>query len=100
MAANQAAKFASAIFVSLLAGAPITINTSSFALAAGDCQTEPGTETRQDQHWYYHIERGTGRHCWYLREGGESTEQATPSEGTAAALQKSKAAVRGSIPDA
>jgi hypothetical protein len=100
MAANQAAKFASAIIVSLLAGAPITIITSSFAHAAGDCQTEPGSETRQGQHWYYHIERGTGHHCWYLREGGESAEQATPSEDTAAALQRSETAVRGSIADA
>jgi uncharacterized protein with beta-barrel porin domain len=40
--ANRIAKFASAIFVSLLAGAPITIITSSFAHAAGDCQTETG----------------------------------------------------------
>jgi hypothetical protein len=100
MAANQAAKFALAIIASLLAGPPITIITSSFAHAAGDCQTEPGSETRQGQHWYYHIERGTGRHCWYLREGDESPEQATPSEGTAAVLQRSETAVRGSIADA
>jgi len=100
MAANQAAKFASAIIASLLAGPPITIITSSFAHAAGDCQTEPGSETRQGQHWYYHIERGTGRHCWYLREGDGSAEQATPSEGTAAVLQRSETSVRGSIADA
>src|SRR5258708_2962689 len=48
--ANRIAKFASAIFPSLLAGATITIITSSFAHAAGDCQTEPGSETRQGQH--------------------------------------------------
>jgi hypothetical protein len=54
--ANRIAKFASAIFASLLAGAPITIITSSFAHAAGDCQTKPGSETRQGQHWYYRIE--------------------------------------------
>jgi hypothetical protein len=98
--ANQTAKFASAIFASLLAGAPIAIITSSFAHAAGDCQTEPGSETRQGQHWYYRIEHGTRRHCWYLREGGESAEQATQSEGTAVASQRNKTAVRGSIADA
>jgi len=81
--ANRIAKFASAIFVSLLAGAPITIITSSFAHAAGDCQTEPGSETRQGQHWYYRIEHGTKRHCWYLRAEGERAEQATSSEDTA-----------------
>ena len=84
--ANRIAKFASAIFASLLAGAPITIitsSTSSFTHAASDCQTEPGSETRQGQHWYYRIEHGTKRHCWYLREEGERAEQATSSEDTA-----------------
>src|SRR5260221_6678841 len=94
------AKFASAIFASLLAGAPITIITSSFAHAAGDCQTEPGSETRQGQHWYYRIEHSTKRHCWYLREEGERAEQATSSEGAAAASRRNETAVRGSIADA
>jgi hypothetical protein len=98
--ADQTAKVASAIFASLLVGAPITINTSSFVHAAGDCQTEPGGEARRGQHWYYRIEHGTKRHCWYLREEGEGAEQATSSEGTAAASPRNEAAVRGSIADA
>ena len=97
--ATRIAKFASAIFASLLAGAPITI-IISFAHAAGDCQTEPGSETRQGQHWYYRIEHGTKRHCWYLREEGERAGQATSSEGTAAASRRNETAVRGSIADA
>src|SRR5260370_25185723 len=98
--ANRIAKFASAIFASLLAGAPITIITSSFTHAASDCQTEAGRETRQGQHWYYRIEHGTKRHCWYLREEGERDEQAASSEGSAAPSQKNETAVRGSIADA
>jgi hypothetical protein len=98
--ANRTAKFASAVFAGLLAGVPITIVPSSFARAAGDCQTEPGSESRQGQHWYYRIERGTGRHCWYLREEGEKAEQPTSSEGTAAASQRNETAVRSSIADA
>jgi hypothetical protein len=97
---NRTAKIGSAIFASLLAGAPITIITSGSAHAADDCQTEPGSEMRQGQHWYYRIERGTKRHCWYLREEGERAEQATSSEGAAAASQRSETAVRGSIADA
>src|ERR1035437_5526988 len=97
--ANRTAKFALAIFASLLAGAPITIITSSFAHAAGDCQTEPGSETRQGQHWYYRIEHGTKRHCWYLREEGERAEQATSYEGTATASQRNETAVSAPIPD-
>src|SRR5258708_16534167 len=95
--ATRIAKFASAIFASLLAGATITIITSSFAHAAGDCQTEPGSETRQGQHWYYRIEHGTKRHCWYLREEGERDEQAASSEASAAPSQKNETAARGSL---
>src|SRR5258708_25806608 len=97
--ANRIAKIGSAIFASLLAGAPIAIIASSFAHAAGDCQTEPGSETREGQHWYYRIEHGTKRHCWYLREEGERAEQATSIEGTAAASQRNETATRGSIAD-
>jgi hypothetical protein len=98
--ANRSAKFASAVFAGLLAGVPITVVPSSFARAAGDCQTEPGSESRQGQHWYYRIERGTNRHCWHLREEGERAEQPTSSEGTAAASQRNETAVRSSIADA
>jgi hypothetical protein len=98
--ANRTAKFASAVFAGLLAGIPIAIVTSSFARAAGDCQTEPGSETRQGQHWHYRTERGTKRQCWYLREEGERAEQPTSSEGTAAASQRNETAVRSSISDA
>src|SRR3989442_181393 len=97
--ASRIAKFASAIFASLLAGAPITIITSSFTHAASDCQTEPGS-ARQGQHWYYRIQHGTKRHCWYLREEGKGAEQKTSSEAPAAASRRNETAVRGSIADA
>jgi hypothetical protein len=97
--ANRSAKFASAIFAGLLAGAPVTIMTSGLAHAAGNCQIKPGSETRRGQHWYYRIEHGTKRHCWYLGEEGERAEQATSSEGTAAS-QTNEITVKGSIADA
>jgi hypothetical protein len=62
--ANRNAKFASAIIASLLAGAPITISTSSFAHAVRDCRTEPGSEARQGQQWRYRTKHGT--RCWFL----------------------------------
>jgi hypothetical protein len=97
---NRTAKFASAIFASLLSGAPITIITSSFADATNDCRTKPGSEARQGQHWYYRIEHGTKRHCWFLREEDERAGQATSSGGTTAASQRKETAVRGSFADA
>jgi hypothetical protein len=62
---NRAAKFVSAIFASLLAGAPLT--TVSYS-AADDCLSGPKDETPEGSHWYYRIDRATKRHCWYLRE--------------------------------
>ena len=73
---NRTAKFASAIFASIVAGALITIIPSSAAVAADDCLTEPGKKTPQDQHWYYRFEHGTKRQCWYLRGDGDGS---TPS---------------------
>jgi hypothetical protein len=62
---NRAAKFVTAIFASLLAGAPLT--TVSYG-AADDCLSGPKDETPEGSHWYYRIDRATKRHCWYLRE--------------------------------
>jgi hypothetical protein len=98
--ANRSAKFASAIFASLLAGASITIIVSGFADAAGNCQTRPGSEARRGQHWYYRIEHGTGRQCWYLGREGERVERAISSQDAAAASQASEIAVKRSIADA
>ena len=50
---NRTAKFASAIFASVLAGAPITTIPSHAAGAADDCLTEPGNTAPQGQHWRY-----------------------------------------------
>ena len=69
--ANQNAKSASAIVVCLVAGAPFAI---PHAANAAECLTEPRQDTPQGQHWYYRLERGTKRHCWYLR--GESKDAA------------------------
>lgn len=96
--ADRSAKFALAMFAGLLAIAPITIMTFGFAHAAGHCQTKPGSEARRGQHWYYRIEHGTGRHCWYLGEEGERT--ATSSAGGISASQANEIAMKRSIADA
>jgi hypothetical protein len=54
--------------------------------AADSCLTEPRGDSAQGKHWYYHIERGTGRHCWYLRgedetsAGADDDKQATADQ--------------------
>ena len=72
---NRTAKFASLAFAGLLAGVLLATMSHSAARAADDCLSAPKDETPAGQHWYYRIEHGTKRHCWYLREEGEKPAQ-------------------------
>src|SRR5260221_3084620 len=74
---NRAAKFVLAIFLSLLAGAPLTTKSYSAAGASNDCLSGPTDEAPDGRHWYYRIDRATKRHCWYLREEGGKPLQIT-----------------------
>ena len=76
---NLAVKFLSAVSVGIVASAPIAMIPLSAAGAAEECITTPKDETPPGKHWYYRIERGTKRHCWYLREEGETSSQAASS---------------------
>jgi len=60
------AKVASTLLIGVAAAAVWTAVPSRIVRAADSCLTEPKGDT-QGKHWYYHIERGTGRHCWYQR---------------------------------
>ena len=80
---DRAAKFAIAIFASILAGTtvtPIFIPILRItADAAEACQTEPGSQTPQGKHWRYRIEHPGNRQCWYLRDvGGKPAQAALP----------------------
>jgi hypothetical protein len=75
---NQAAKFVSAIFASLLAGAAFATISHGTADAAEDCLAGPKGQTPEGSHWYYRIDRATKRHCWYLRDEGEKLAQSAP----------------------
>jgi hypothetical protein len=69
---NKPAKFAWAIFVAFVAGLAFMTVTRA-ASAADECLTEPKGPTPSGKHWRYHIEHGTGRHCWYLRDENDPT---------------------------
>jgi hypothetical protein len=75
---DRAAKIVSAIVAGVLAGASLAGLAFNAARAADDCLAAPNGETPQGGHWYYRIEHGTKRHCWYLR-----TEAETPSQAAA-----------------
>jgi hypothetical protein len=76
------AKFAWAIFAGVLASLPLWTVFDGAARAADDCLAEPNGQTPQGKHWYYRIERSTGRHCWYLRGEDEAARAAAPESTT------------------
>lgn len=45
--------------------------------AADECLASPKAVTPQGSHWYYHLEKGTGRKCWYLGSQGAATRSST-----------------------
>jgi hypothetical protein len=75
---NRTAKFVSAVFASILAGAPLTTTSHSETVATDDCLAGPKGPTPAGSHWYYRIDHPTNRHCWYLREEGDKLSQAAP----------------------
>jgi len=73
--ANRTAKFVSAVFASVLAGASLATLPQDAARAADDCLAAPKDETPEGGHWYYRIDHASKRQCWYLREEGEKLSQ-------------------------
>jgi len=72
---SRTAKFASAIFASLIAGASLTTVSHSAPGADDECLSSPKDQGPQGGHWYYRIDRVTKRHCWYLKEDSEKLSQ-------------------------
>ena len=82
---NVQAKLASAVLFSVAASVGLIAAPLGVARAADNCLTEPKEETPQGKHWYYRIDRGTGRHCWYLRAEDEASARTPSAEPVAAA---------------
>jgi hypothetical protein len=69
-----------AVVGTILIAAPV-VNGVSIAPARADvdCLPAPSGPSPQGSHWRYHVERGTGRQCWYLHfpsEGAKSEPRA------------------------
>jgi hypothetical protein len=98
---SRTAKFASAIFASLIVGAPLTTISDSAAGADDECLSSPKDQAPQGGHWYYRIDRVTKRHCWYLKEDDEKPSQAAAkpvSPKVVAPFQRSIAEARAELP--
>jgi hypothetical protein len=99
---NRTAKFVSAIFASVLAGTCVATLPLG-AARADDCLSAPKDDPPGGSHWYYRIEHGTKRHCWYLRpEGEQQTQTAAPNPSLPAtpAPPKAEGATPRSLADA
>jgi hypothetical protein len=100
---TRTAKFVSAIFAGLLAGAPFA-TTSHGATNAADTTCVPGPKGAAPQggHWYYRIDRATKRHCWYVGDAKQKPARAAPenSQPAADAAAPPNAAIQPSIADA
>lgn len=82
---KRTAKFVSAIFASLLAGAPLVTASHGAPAEADKCLSGPKGAPPAGGHWYYRIDRGTKRPCWYLGEAKEKVSRATPENSQPAA---------------
>jgi hypothetical protein len=57
----------------------VAVATIRTADAAEECLTTPKTGTPTGQHWFYRIESGTKRHCWYLGDQGKTSSRVPTS---------------------
>jgi hypothetical protein len=83
------AKVASTLLIGVAAATVTTALPLRSANAA--CLTESGADGKQGKHWYYHIERGTGRHCWYVRGQEQDDKSARDDDDKQAAADKAPA---------
>jgi hypothetical protein len=81
---NRTAKFVSAIFASILAGANFSAVAENAAKTADSCLSGPKGARPAGAHWYYRVERGTKRNCWYLGDEKGKTAAAAPQDSAAA----------------
>jgi hypothetical protein len=78
------------ILPAILAMVPAVVFLSADARlsapAAEVCKTKPGSSTPPGSHWYYRINRGDKRHCWFLSSvelhvlRGDQAQTSVPAE--------------------
>lgn len=72
---SRTAKFVSAIFVTLLAGASFVTASHGAPAEADKCLAGPKGAAPAGGHWYYRVDRATKRACWYIGDAKAKTSQ-------------------------
>lgn len=84
---NRTAVVAFAVITGCVSIFSVTSLSGSAANAADECLSAPKATTPAGAHWYYRIEKGTKRKCWYLADevakSGKAAAAATPSSDAA-----------------
>src|SRR5215813_12325327 len=54
--------------------------------AGADCLAKPSAPSAPGNHWYYRVDRASGRHCWYERPTIGATPDASQSRSSTRAI--------------
>lgn len=100
---NRSVKFAAALAASILAGANLTAmaqNTATTASTqtADTCLSAPKGTAPAGSHWFYHIDRGTKKQCWYLGDAKNKTAKTSTTQQQPAAVAPEAAAADATLP--
>ena len=77
---NRSGKLFSTLLIASFAGGVLAITPQGPAHADDTCLSGPKATTPRGSHWYYRLEPGTKRHCWYLGEARGKTTQRTAAK--------------------
>jgi hypothetical protein len=82
---NRSSKPLSTLLIASFAGSMLAMIAHGSAHADDNCLSGPKATTPRGSHWYYRIEPGTKRHCWYLgAERGKTAQTAAAKPPTPA----------------
>ena len=81
---SRAAKFVVAAIASIVSSANLAAAPDDTEQPTDTCLTSPRDYTPPGTRWRYRTERGTGRHCWFLKDEAERAASKASDQATAA----------------
>src|ERR1700712_3333284 len=97
---HRIGQFVSAVLASSIVSLIFTAGSNNTAQAVDACLSAPKSSTPEGSHWYYRVERGTKRHCWYLADEHDKRSKAENSAQATQPLEPSVANAHAELTDA